>query len=92
MSNHTVIAAGQFTVTLTHPLWNSGTPTTIGGFKLYYLGIGDDEEDMAIDEITNNESTIVAIYTTNGIRIATIQKGVNILRMSDGTTVKVVRP
>ena len=66
--------------------------TTIGGFKLYYLGIGDDEGDMAIDEITNNESTIVAIYTTNGIRIATIQKGVNILRMSDGTTVKVVKP
>ena len=34
MSDHTVVAAGQFTVTLTHPLWNGGTPTTIAGFRL----------------------------------------------------------
>ena len=33
-ANHTVISAGQFTVTLTHSLYNDGTPTTIGGFKL----------------------------------------------------------
>lgn len=33
-ANHTVISAGQFTVTLTHPLYNNETPTTIGGFKL----------------------------------------------------------
>ena len=34
MSAHTIISAGQFTATLTHPLWNDGTPTTIEGFKL----------------------------------------------------------
>lgn len=34
MAQHTVIAAGQFSVTLTHPLWNNSTPTTIAGFKL----------------------------------------------------------
>ena len=34
MAQHTIIAAGQFTVTLTHPLWNDGTPTTIAGFRL----------------------------------------------------------
>ena len=34
MAQHTVIAAGQFSVTLTHPLWNNNTPTTIAGFKL----------------------------------------------------------
>ena len=33
-ANHTVISAGQFTVTLTHQLYNNKTPTTIGGFKL----------------------------------------------------------
>ena len=32
--DHTIIAAGQFTVTLIHPLWNGGIPTTINGFKL----------------------------------------------------------
>ena len=34
MADHTIVAAGQFTVTLTHPLWNGGTPTTIAGFRL----------------------------------------------------------
>jgi hypothetical protein len=34
MANHAVIAGGQFTVTLIHPLWNGGTPTTLDGFKL----------------------------------------------------------
>lgn len=34
MADHTIIAAGQFTVTLTHPLWDDGTPTTIAGFRL----------------------------------------------------------
>lgn len=34
MANNAVIAAGQFTVTLIHPLWNGGIPTTLDGFKL----------------------------------------------------------
>jgi hypothetical protein len=34
MADHTIIAAGQFTVTLIHPLWEGGTPTTIAGFRL----------------------------------------------------------
>ena len=33
-ANHTVIAAGQFTVSLIHQLYNEGKATTIGGFKL----------------------------------------------------------
>ena len=34
MSEHTIVAAGQFSVTLIHPLWEDGTPTTIDGFRL----------------------------------------------------------
>jgi hypothetical protein len=34
MAQHTIVAAGQFSVTLTHTLWNDGTPTTIDGFRL----------------------------------------------------------
>ena len=34
MSDHTIVAAGQFSATITHPLWNDGTPTTIDGFRL----------------------------------------------------------
>ena len=34
MAEHTIVAAGQFSVTLTHPLWNDGVPTSIDGFRL----------------------------------------------------------
>jgi hypothetical protein len=46
---------------------------------------------VAVEETTSNEAIVVAIYNANGIRIATMQKGINLLRMSDGTTVKVVQ-
>ena len=45
-----------------------------------------DDEQLTID----NEATIVAIYTLGGMRISDMQQGVNILQMSDGTTIKVV--
>jgi len=45
---------------------------------------------MALEDIASSEATVIAIYNTNGIRIATMQKGINILHMSDGTTIKVV--
>lgn len=45
-----------------------------------------DDEQLAID----NEATIVAIYTLGGMRISDLQQGVNILQMSNGTTMKVV--
>ena len=62
--------------------------TAIGGFSLYYLG--KDKGNMAVEDIASSEATVIAIYNTNGIRIATMQKGINILHMSDGTTIKVV--
>jgi hypothetical protein len=61
MANHSVIAAGQFTVTLTHPLWNNGTPTTIGGFKL--------EGQMVNDQQLMDSSKIVALANGNTITI-----------------------
>lgn len=61
MANHSVIAAGQFTVTLTHPLWNDGTPTTIGGFKL--------EGQMVSDQQLLDSSKIVALANGNTITI-----------------------
>jgi hypothetical protein len=36
------------------------------------------------------ETTIVGIYTLDGKRIQQLQRGVNIVRMSDGTTKKIV--
>ena len=45
-----------------------------------------DDEQLTID----NEATVVAIYTLGGMRISDLQQGVNILQMSNGTTMKVV--
>ena len=61
MSDHTIISAGQFTVTLTHPLWNDGTPTTINGFKL--------EGQMVQDQQLMDSSKVIALANGNTITI-----------------------
>ena len=66
MSNHTIIAAGQFAVTLTHPLWNGGTPTTIGGFKL--------EGQMVQDQQLMDNSKVIALANGNTITITNNNK------------------
>jgi len=58
---HTVIASGQFSVTLTHPLWNEGTPTTIEGFKL--------EGQMVQAQQSMDNSKVVALANGNTITI-----------------------
>lgn len=60
-ANHTVIAAGQFTVSLLHPLYNSGVSTTIGGFKL--------EGQMVQDQQAVESSKIVALANGGTITI-----------------------
>lgn len=59
--SHTIIAAGQFTVTLTHPLINGGAPTTIGGFKL--------EGQMVQDQQMMDNSKVIALANGNSITI-----------------------
>ena len=61
MAEHTVIAAGQFTVTLTHPLINNNIPTTIGGFKL--------EGQMVQDQQMMDNSKVIALANGNSITI-----------------------
>lgn len=56
--------------------------------------VEDDEDDddnggTAVDPATGG-ATVVAIYNTRGERLSDLQDGINILHMSDGTTVKVV--
>ena len=47
-------------------------------------------ESIAVDSSTTEPATVVARYNLNGQRITTPQRGVNILRMSDGTSRKVL--
>ena len=50
---------------------------------------GEVEDDTDIAPVAG-EVTVVAIYNTNGMRIDNLHDGINILQMSDGTTMKVV--
>lgn len=69
------------------PIGNSANARSIG-----YRIIGRDGEEGAtqIDEQVAEEATVGSIYTINGMRINEMQQGVNILQMSDGTTMKVI--
>lgn len=61
MADHTIVAAGQFTVTLTHPLYNDGTPTTIDGFRL--------EGQMVQAQQAMDSSKIVMLANGNTLTI-----------------------
>ena len=49
-----------------------------------------EEETTTIDNVVDNEATVVAIYTFGGIRISEMQQGVNILQTRDGSVVRVI--
>ncbi len=61
MADHTIIAAGQFSVTITHPLWNNGTPTTIDGFRL--------EGQMVQAQQAMDSSKVIALANGNTLTI-----------------------
>lgn len=42
------------------------------------------------DATTDKSATIVAIYNANGMRLDDMLPGINILRMSNGETVKII--
>lgn len=48
------------------------------------------EEDVTDVETTISSAEIVGIYNINGVRLNEMQRGINLLQMSDGTTRKVV--
>jgi hypothetical protein len=48
------------------------------------------ENSTQIESANNEEATVVGIYNVNGVKLNEIQDGLNILRMSDGTTIKIL--
>ena len=85
-----VTEIGDLTIGAKKEAKRSSDWSVIGGFSLLYLGDGEEGDDMDVEAITSSEASVVAIYNASGIRITTMQKGLNILHMSDGTTVKVL--
>ena len=45
----------------------------------------------SIPQIENNKEEINAIYNTAGIKQKDLQKGLNIVKMKDGTTKKIIK-
>ena len=70
------------------------TKTYGGAGYITILGISRKGTGVAtgIENIENrpSASAVNGIYTINGMKINTLQKGINIIKMSDGTTRKVV--
>ena len=62
---------------------------TVSGSDVKSFNLGDDTTGIsALEALTNN--AFEAIYSADGVKLNRIEKGVNILKMSDGTTRKVI--
>ena len=48
------------------------------------------DDETGITEESTGEVTVVAIYNMQGVRLDDMQEGINILQMSNGSTIKVV--
>ena len=64
----------------------------VGAWNLYYYGVSS-----AIDQVianrnaqTGSSASVVGYYTLSGMRLSAPQKGINIVKMSDGTALKVL--
>ena len=64
-----------------------------GGVKanLFFRG-GEEPDPMGISTATSDESPIEAIYNMQGIRQSAPQRGINIIRLSNGRTIKRIMP
>ena len=82
------------TVTMTGVFTAEGEMTAdftinYGGFYTATLKFGPDAA-TAINTATTDR-TVTEIYTVGGAKVQSLQKGVNIVRMADGKTVKVIK-
>jgi len=68
--------------TLSANTWNC-----VDEFKLAFTG---NEEPTSINDATASVSTIKAIFTTAGVRVKELSKGVNIIKMTDGSVNKIL--
>lgn len=65
----------------------------------FFINQGDQEELVsedggfadAINKTSTDENTVINIYSPNGTRLDKMQKGVNIVRMSNGVTKKIIK-
>lgn len=71
------------------------TFNNLSNYRLYVMGInkGGYRTTTKIERVGSTENDahrVIAIYNLNGMRLQSLQKGVNILKLANGTTRKVV--
>ena len=63
-------------------------------FEIYFLGLNgasNSGDALPVESISTSEkAAVVAVYTVGGTRLATLQRGINIVRMSDGSVRKII--
>lgn len=64
---------------------------TLAKANLFFRG-GEEPDPMGISTMTPDESPIEAIYNIQGIRQSAPQRGINIIRLSNGRTIKRIMP
>lgn len=62
--------------------------TVFDNFKLFYLG---KDIPSGMTGTTANDAQISEVYTVSGVRVNGMQKGINIIKMNDGSARKVVK-
>lgn len=91
-----VPADGKVRIGLSKPTAYANDYEVVGAWNLYYLGLSIDQttgiEDIRMTPGTEGPAAVkvVGIFNLSGMRVETPQPGINILRMSDGTSRKIL--
>ena len=95
---HFYLESGDITIGLRKDVVLPNDYSVVGAWHLYYFGKGNyldkiTKEDGELDAIKATDvemATPVAYYSLSGTRLAQPQKGVNIVKMSNGMTLKII--
>jgi hypothetical protein len=81
--------AGGAATTADVAAWTAAIETIVSATGASRSAVEDTEGTTEITEAEAAEATVVAVYTLQGARVESLQPGLNILLMSDGSTRKV---
>lgn len=62
----------------------------IDNWSLSYCGTNSEKEPTAVTQIIDTTSSASSIFTVTGVRSNTLSKGINVVKMSDGSVRKVL--
>lgn len=80
----------QAQVSLTVPAYRAYIKNTTSGAKPRVLSLFVNEPDVTAIESVSSAATATAIYDASGRKLSTPQKGLNIVKLADGKTVKLL--